>query len=495
MPTHSHEKSENLYILQFVTNATLRSVVEEWVLRPGVGSTDSLLDNLAHEGHDVSRRHLVRILNELFDSEPVMEIANVRDHEGNPPHRLLVEPMEDFQRRTGQHLLVVQMVGFQDRPLLLANDRRGSRWWAPISDGGAIEAIERIQAMLPGGLIVVPHGAVLSQLVSVGLRDGLFIADFLFPPLAYQPPKREITVEANAHPHLHELEAESIRIIREAVAVAKKPGMLFSMGKDSMVMWALAAKAFWPEPPPFPLAVIDTQWKFRDMYRFRNYMENRADTDVAVYINPDAIRDNVNPFDFGSGRHTEITKTHALKQVLDNNQFDYVFGGARRDEERSRAKERVFSVRNPKHGWDPKAQRPELWNLYNTLLPKGHSMRVFPLSNWTELDIWRYIESENIPVVPLYFSKVRPFVERDGALIMVDDERFRLEPEEQVKFEPIRFRTLGCYPLTGGVRSSAQTVSEIIAELEESRVSERSSRVIDFDPGASMEQKKKEGYF
>jgi sulfate adenylyltransferase subunit 2 len=271
--------------------------------------------------------------------------------------------------------------------------------------------------------------------------------------------------------------------------------MLFSMGKDSMVMWTLAKKAFWPEPPPFPLAVIDTRWKFQDMYQFRKYIAGLSETNLIVHINPDAITQDVNPFDFGSARHTEITKTQALKQVLEHNQFDFVFGGARRDEERSRAKERIFSVRNERHGWDPKTQRPELWNIYNGVLPKGQSMRVFPLSNWTELDVWRYIEREGIPVVPLYFSKVRPFVERDGALIMVDDERFALKPGERIRFEPIRFRTLGCYPLTGGVRSPATTVADIIEELEKSRVSERSSRVIDFDPGASMEQKKKDGYF
>jgi sulfate adenylyltransferase subunit 2 len=231
------------------------------------------------------------------------------------------------------------------------------------------------------------------------------------------------------------------------------------------------------------------------MYRFREYMAGLPETNLVVHINPEAIRQDVNPFDFGSARHTEITKTHALKQVLDEHQFDFVFGGARRDEERSRAKERVFSLRNERHGWDPKTQRPELWNIYNTVLPKGHSMRVFPLSNWTELDVWRYIEQEDIPVVPLYFSKVRPFVERDGGLIMVDDHRFPLEEGETIRFEPIRFRTLGCYPLTGGARSNATSVADIISELEQSRVSERSSRVIDFDPGASMEQKKKEGYF
>jgi sulfate adenylyltransferase subunit 2 len=241
--------------------------------------------------------------------------------------------------------------------------------------------------------------------------------------------------------------------------------------------------------------MIDTRWKFQDMYRFRRYIEDSPDLDVIVHVNPDAIRDDINPFDHGSAHHTDVTKTHALKQVLEKHQFDFVFGGARRDEEKSRAKERVFSVRSENHGWDPKNQRPELWNLYNTRLADGQSMRVFPISNWTELDVWRYVEREKIPVVPLYFSKIRPFVERNGSLIMVDDERFRLEPEERILFEPIRFRTLGCYPLTGGARSGAKTVPDIIAELEGSRVSERSSRVIDFDQGSSMEQKKKEGYF
>ena len=297
------------------------------------------------------------------------------------------------------------------------------------------------------------------------------------------------------HTHLDTLESESIRIIREAVAVSENPAMLFSMGKDSMVMLTLARKAFWPDPVPFPLVMIDTRWKFQDMYRFRHWIETRPDLDVMVHVNPDAIRDDINPFDHGSAHHTDVTKTQALKQILDEHRFDYVFGGARRDEEKSRAKERVFSVRSANHGWDPKNQRPELWNLYNTRLADGQSMRVFPLSNWTELDVWRYVERENIPVVPLYFSKTRPFVERNGSLIMVDDDRFRLEPDEKIHFEPIRFRTLGCYPLTGGVRSNATTVADIISELEQSRVSERSSRVIDFDPGASMEQKKKEGYF
>jgi sulfate adenylyltransferase subunit 2 len=342
---------------------------------------------------------------------------------------------------------------------------------------------------------LVPHGEFHEVLGGVDFDSGIITADYAHRPKPYTPSVSPKVHHGGHHGHLDSLEAESIRIFRETVAVAKKPAMLFSMGKDSMAMWALAKKSFWPEPPPFPLVVIDTQWKFQEMYRFREYISNLPGIDLMVHVNPEAIERDVNPFDFGSARHTEITKTVALKQVLDEHQFDFVFGGARRDEERSRAKERVFSIRTERHGWDPKNQRPELWNLYNAVVPKGHSMRVFPLSNWTELDVWRYIARENIPVVPLYFSKVRPFVVRDGALIMVDDERFRLDDGETILFEPIRFRTLGCYPLTGGVRSRATTVAEVVKELEKSRVSERSSRIIDFDPGASMEQKKKDGYF
>jgi sulfate adenylyltransferase subunit 2 len=341
---------------------------------------------------------------------------------------------------------------------------------------------------------LVPHGFLHAAVSGLEPPRGVTVVTYAHSALPYQASSRPRS-KAKEHTHLDELEAESVRIIRETVAVAKKPGMLFSMGKDSMVMWTLAKKAFFPDPPAFPLVVIDTRWKFQDMYQFRKYMSELPETELVVHINPDAIALDVNPFDFGSARHTDITKTLALKQVVDNFQFDFVFGGARRDEEKSRAKERVFSVRNEKHGWDPKTQRPELWNVYNTVLAPGHTMRVFPLSNWTELDVWRYIERETIPVVPLYFAQVRPFVERNGALIMADDVRFRLEEGEDVRFESIRFRTLGCYPLTGGVKSNATTISDIISELEHSRVSERSSRVIDFDPGASMEQKKKDGYF
>jgi sulfate adenylyltransferase subunit 2 len=291
------------------------------------------------------------------------------------------------------------------------------------------------------------------------------------------------------------LEAESIHIIREAVAEAENPVMLYSVGKDSGVMLHLARKAFYPAPPPFPLLHVDTRWKFREMYLFRDYMARASGMDLLVHINPDAIERDINPFDHGSALHTDITKTEGLKQALDKYKFDVVFGGARRDEEKSRAKERIFSFRTGTHRWDPKNQRPELWNLYNTRKSPGESIRVFPLSNWTELDIWQYVYQEGIPVVPLYFARERPVVVRDGMSMMVDDDRFRLLPGEEIQARKVRFRTLGCYPLTGAVDSDAESLSDIILELVNARSSERQGRKIDSDASGSMEKKKQEGYF
>ncbi|MCB4345964.1 sulfate adenylyltransferase subunit CysD [Burkholderia vietnamiensis] len=296
-------------------------------------------------------------------------------------------------------------------------------------------------------------------------------------------------------PHLKRLEAESIHIIREAVAEAQNPVMLYSIGKDSGVMLHLARKAFYPAPPPFPLLHVDTRWKFQEMYLFRDFMARESGMDLLVHTNPEAIEKNINPFDHGSALHTDITKTEGLKQALDHYQFDVVFGGARRDEEKSRAKERVFSFRTATHRWDPKNQRPELWNLYNTRKRAGESIRVFPLSNWTELDIWQYIYQENIPVVPLYFAKPRPVVVRPEMIMMVDDERCRLLPGEEVQIKKVRFRTLGCYPLTGAVESEAETLEDILLEIINARQSERQGRKIDTDSSGSMEKKKQEGYF
>ncbi len=295
--------------------------------------------------------------------------------------------------------------------------------------------------------------------------------------------------------HLKQLEAESIHIIREVAAEFDNPVMLYSIGKDSSVMLHLARKAFYPGKPPFPLLHVDTTWKFKEMIQFRDKMAEEAGMDLIVHINPEGVEMGISPFEHGSSKHTDIMKTQGLKQALDKYKFDAAFGGARRDEEKSRAKERVFSFRDKHHRWDPKNQRPELWNTFNTRVDKGESIRVFPLSNWTELDIWQYIHLEQIPLVPLYFSAVRPVVERDGMLIMVDDERMPLADGEVPMMKNIRFRTLGCYPLTGAVESDADTLPEIIQEMLLTTTSERQGRAIDHDSAGSMEQKKMEGYF
>jgi len=295
--------------------------------------------------------------------------------------------------------------------------------------------------------------------------------------------------------HLKRLEAESIHIIREVAAEFRNPVMLYSIGKDSGVMLHLAMKAFYPSKPPFPLLHVDTTWKFRDMISFRDETAKRLGITLLVHINEDGVRRGINPFASGSSLHTQVMKTEALKQALDKFGFDAAFGGARRDEEKSRAKERVFSFRNAQHAWDPKNQRPELWRVYNTRVNKGESIRVFPLSNWTELDIWQYTLKEQLPLVPLYFAAKRPIVERDGALIMVDDDRMPLMSGEKPEMRMVRFRTLGCYPLTGAIESDAATLEDIVKEMFTARTSERQGRVIDHDEKASMEKKKKEGYF
>lgn len=295
--------------------------------------------------------------------------------------------------------------------------------------------------------------------------------------------------------HLDRLEAESIHIFREVAASFSKPVMLYSVGKDSSVLLHLAMKAFYPAKPPFPFLHVDTTWKFQEMIAFRDETARKRGFELLVHINEEGVEQGINPFDSGSNVHTNIMKTVALRQALTKHGFDAAFGGARRDEEKSRAKERIFSFRDSKHGWEPKNQRPEMWKIYNTRIHKGESIRVFPLSNWTELDIWQYILRENIPIVPLYFSARRPVVERDGMLIMVDDERMTLRPGEVVQDRLVRFRTLGCYPLTGAIDSTADTLEAIVAEMLTARTSERQGRLIDRDETGSMERKKREGYF
>jgi sulfate adenylyltransferase subunit 2 len=295
--------------------------------------------------------------------------------------------------------------------------------------------------------------------------------------------------------HLHALEAESIHIFREVAAAFQKPVLLYSIGKDSSVLLHLAMKAFAPAPPPFPLLHIDTTWKFRDMIAFRDRRAQELGLELLVHVNADGVARGINPIDHGSALHTDAMKTQGLRQALEQHGFDAAIGGARRDEEKSRAKERIFSHRSAAHRWEPKNQRPELWSLYNTRLGPGESMRVFPLSNWTELDVWQYIYREKIPLVPLYFAAERPVVERDGALIMVDDDRLPLGPGERPQRRSVRFRTLGCYPLTGAIESTAATLEEVMVEMMACQVSERQGRIIDRDQSASMEKKKQEGYF
>jgi len=295
--------------------------------------------------------------------------------------------------------------------------------------------------------------------------------------------------------HLKQLEAESIHIIREVAAEFDKPVMLYSIGKDSAVMLHLAMKAFYPAKPPFPLMHVDTKWKFKEMIQFRDQLVKELGLDLLIYSNQDGIDQGIGPFTHGSKKHTDVMKTDALKQALNHYRFDAAFGGARRDEEKSRAKERVYSFRDKNHRWDPKNQRPELWNIYNGKIDKNESIRVFPLSNWTELDIWQYIHLENIPIVPLYFAQERPVVNIDGTLIMVDDDRMPIGPEDKIEMKMVRFRTLGCYPLTGAVESNATTLPEIIQEMLLTTSSERQGRLIDSDQAGSMEQKKREGYF
>jgi sulfate adenylyltransferase subunit 2 len=306
---------------------------------------------------------------------------------------------------------------------------------------------------------------------------------------------RKFPVNNRLSAHLRQLEAEAIFIMREVVAEFERPVLLYSIGKDSGAMLHIAQKAFYPGTLPFPLLHIDTTWKFKDMIAFRDATAARLGVELLVHVNEDGLKRGISPIASGSALHTQVMKTEALRQALDKYRFDVAFGGARRDEEKSRAKERIFSHRSAAHGWDPRNQRPELWRLFNTRIKPGESMRVFPLSNWTERDVWDYTAAESIPVVPLYFAKERPVVERDGALIMVDDDRLPLRPGEKPRMERVRFRTLGCYPLSGAIRSDAETLDEIIAEMRDANTSERQGRLIDHDESGSMEKKKREGYF
>ena len=444
------------------------------------------------------RLQAMQILPAPLDSESLV------DETGRKPIQAVINAAIDKAREARRLVLFAQLSllpsGVQ---CLHLNDSRGGRTWSCLSASAVSaeqisDAFRRIQSHIGRPITIFPSGELVRYVQHLKVHSEIFLALAGYPPTLnssfFACPAGSLPSGA-ASPHLNRLEAESIHIIREAIASSENPVMLYSIGKDSSVMMHLARKAFYPGPPPFPLMHIDTRWKFQEMYMFRDDMARKSGMDLLVHTNPDAIEKNINPFDHGSALHTDVTKTEGLKQALDHYKFDVIFGGARRDEEKSRAKERIFSFRSESHRWDPKNQRPELWNLYNTRKRNGESIRVFPLSNWTELDIWQYILQESIPVVPLYFAKERPVVVRNGMIIMVDDDRLKLLPGECIEFRTVRFRTLGCYPLTGAIESNAQNLQDIILELVQARNSERQGRAIDKDSSVSMEKKKQEGYF
>ena len=466
-----------------------------------VWETEAAFQRLHSLGKADSKRTAERRLHELNILPLELTVEAIRDELGRPANQVVLNWALEKNRSQRKLVLFVQINQLPTGDLCLhANDARGGRYWLPMGvvDQGSqkaqmLEALQKLQQHIGKDIAVFPHGVLAGLLREVQSLKHITLTPSAYLPILEVPATSGF--RAATTPHLKRLEAESIHIIREAVGEAENPAMLYSIGKDSAVMLHLARKAFYPAPPPFPLMHVDTRWKFQEMYLFRDHMATVSGMDLLVHINPDAIAKNINPFDHGSAMHTDITKTEGLKQALDKYKFDVVFGGARRDEEKSRAKERIFSFRSKTHRWDPKQQRPELWNLFNTKKCFGESIRVFPLSNWTELDIWQYIHQENIPVVPLYFAKSRPVVVRDDMILMVDDGRFRRLPGEEIVEKVVRFRTLGCYPLTGAIESTATNLPEIILELINARSSERQGRAIDSDASASMEKKKQEGYF
>ncbi len=479
---------------------------------PLVWDTQQLQEHLLQQGLADNRRAVDRWLEKTNLLPNVLDTNQLRDETGSKLKPQVLDHLLTQAKKRRHSVLMLQFFTTADgHHGLLANDaRQGRRWlwndtqYTPIS---LLAALKALTLHCGKDTLFLPHDnatAISRQLqrehtvtelntpcgqASLGLTA--YPSQLYIKPATHKKPvhhQHQLT-------HLDRLEAESIHILREVMATAEKPVMMYSIGKDSAVMLHLARKAFYPSPPPFPLLHVDTRWKFQEMYQFRDYMAKEAGMDLIVHTNPEGIERDISPLEHGSALHTDIMKTEGLKQALDKYGFDAAFGGARRDEEKSRAKERVFSFRSESHRWDPKNQRPELWNLYNGHKQPKQSIRVFPISNWTELDIWQYIYRESIPIVPLYFSQPRPVIERDGMLMMVDDERLTLMPNESVAIKDIRFRTLGCYPLTGAIESHADTLEKIILELLQARTSERQGRTIDSDSAASMEKKKQEGYF
>ncbi len=478
----------------------------------GYWDTQSVHELLLESNPDQTIRSTERTLEASGLLPATLKLPDLLDETGRTSRQQVVANIEGEAKRKRWTSLILQVHESENGKLVLfGNDARLGRRWVFIDSVEDAESLLQALEVLADGrnMVVWPHGAItphLSAIVRENRSHDFTLASgkiLRIGSFAYSEKGEGVFSSRAAHlqsqggslTHLDRLEADSMHIIREVMAQAENPVMLYSVGKDSSVMLHLAKKAFYPSPPPFPLMHVDTRWKFQAMYQFRDEMAKDVGMDLIVHINPDGVEKNINPFDHGSALHTDIMKTEGLKQALDKYQFDVAFGGARRDEEKSRAKERVFSFRTSTHRWDPKNQRPELWNLYNGYKTRGESIRVFPLSNWTELDIWQYIYREQIPIVPLYYAAERPVVERDGMLMLVDDDRLKLFDDEKVQIKRVRFRTLGCYPLTGAIESDADDLSSIVLELLQSRTSERQGRAIDSDSSGSMEKKKQEGYF
>ncbi|MDB0034566.1 sulfate adenylyltransferase subunit CysD [Alphaproteobacteria bacterium] len=434
-----------------------------------------------------------------------LNLENYKDALGDRINSLIQNYFIQEYERQRKLILFIQYFESRNHKFIFANDRRKGRLWVKVKSNKIEDIYEGIKYFLKlrkKNIVLFPSQDLLTKFQDFQLpvtknKYQIEFPNYIFQATEIDPTKTIFTksFSLKQNSYLSDLEAESIHIIREVVSETKNPVMLYSVGKDSSVMLHLAQKAFYPSPPPFPLMHVDTRWKFKEMYLFRNWMAKKSNMKLITHINPEGVKSNINPFDHGSSVHTDIMKTQGLKQALDQYQFDAAFGGARRDEEKSRAKERIFSFRTTSHQWDPKNQRPELWNLYNAKVNKSESIRVFPLSNWTELDIWQYIYQEQIPIVPLYFAKTRPVIHRDGMIMMVDDDRLNLQPHEKIELKKIRFRTLGCYPLTGAIESEADSLESIVLELLQSKTSERQGRAIDADSSNSMEKKKLEGYF
>jgi sulfate adenylyltransferase subunit 2 len=447
---------------------------------------------------------------------PLVGFSDVSDEDGRAANKSVLNHLVANSQKRRAPVFVGQLLSIKSLAtiFLFYDGRRGCKWIS-LSRGkddaeDFFKASEVLAKYIGREIVVIPSGEIVKHARSMsnllgenniylGSSYRIKIALEIFPStkklIIRKKTSRDGARQTQTFSHLDYLEAEAIHIMREVVAEAENPVMLYSVGKDSSVMLHLAKKAFYPSAPPFPLMHIDTGWKFREMYEFRDQMAAASKMKLYIYKNKEGVDAGINPFDHGSEIYTDIMKTQALKKALDLYKFDIAFGGARRDEEKSRAKERIFSFRAQDHRWDPKNQRPELWNLYNTRKKLGQSLRVFPISNWTEMDVWQYIYREEIPIVPLYFSQVRPLVDRSGSLLMIDDDRMPLKQDEKVHAKRVRFRTLGCYPLTAAIESNASSVSEIILELLDGKSSERQGRLIDSDSSSSMEKKKQEGYF